>query len=256
MSANHSPSIAPQAHRTTEKRSETGDLSLPGADLAVAPGRSAQVLSTYERTAAHYDRVWRRLWLRAAGGAAEAAMVRAITTAASSMDRPRLLDAGAGTGALSRRLARVLPGVRPVLVDLSPGRLAQAGDLHAPRAVASVQSLPFPDESFDIVVSAWVIETVDSPTAAVTEMLRVLRPGGVVVYSFCSRPVRRRDRWRSGPTRALVHAFFAGHFLTPEQTPFHDCSMSRRTSYANGAATVILLSACCTVTSDALPESR
>jgi ubiquinone/menaquinone biosynthesis C-methylase UbiE len=210
-------------------------------------GRSAQVLSTYERSAARYDRVWRRLWLRVAGGAAETAMLDAVTRAVSAMDRPRVLDAGAGTGALSRRLTLALPELRPFLVDLSPGMLAQAADLHAPRAVASVEALPFADELFDIVVSAWVIETVDSPEVAVTEMLRVLRPGGALVYSFCSRPVRRLARWRSGLTRAVVHALFAGHFLRDEETPFHHCEISRRNSFAGGAATVIALGKCCTV---------
>jgi len=85
--------------------------------------------------------------------------------------------------------------------------------------------------TFDVVMSAWVIETVDSPAIAVTEMLRVLRPGGLVAYSFCSRPVRRGDRWRTGPTRAVVHALFAGHFLRQEQTPFHDCASSRWSSF-------------------------
>jgi len=205
------------------------------------------VLSTYERTAASYERIWRRLWLRVAGGAAETAMLGSVVDALSPLDGPRVLDAGAGTGALSRHLVQALPGLRPVLVDLSPKMLAQAADLPAPRAVASVQALPFADDSFDVVVSAWVIETVDSPRAAVAEMLRVLRPGGALVYSFCSRPVRRLDRWRSGPTRAVVHALFAGHFLREEQTPFHDCDTSRRSSFAGGAATVIVLGTCCTV---------
>lgn len=210
-------------------------------------GRAAQVLATYERTAARYDQVWRRLWLRVAGGAAETAMMGAVVEAVSAMNGPRVLDAGAGTGALSRRLISALPGLRPVLVDLSPSMLARAADLHAPRAVASVHALPFADGEFDVVVSAWVIETVDNPGAAVAEMLRVLRPGGVLVYSFCSRPVARLNRWRSGPTRAVVHALFAGHFLREEQTPFHDCGMSRRSSFAGGAATVIVLGACCSV---------
>ena len=210
-------------------------------------GRSAQVLSTYERTAARYDRLWRPLWLRVAGRSAETAMLRAVLGAVSAMDRPRVLDAGAGTGALSRRLTLVLPGLRPILVDLSPGMLARAADVHAPRAVASVQALPFADATFDAVVSAWVIETVDNPRAAVVEMLRVLRPGGAVIYSFCSRPSHRLDQWRSLPTRAVVHALFAGHFLRHEQTPFHDCETSQRNSYAGGAATVIVLGKCCTV---------
>jgi ubiquinone/menaquinone biosynthesis C-methylase UbiE len=222
-----------------------GDSALPHRHPG--PGRSAQVLSTYERAAARYDRVWRRLWLQVAGGSAENAMLDSVVRAASTMDDPRVLDAGAGTGALSRRLTVALPKLCSVLVDLSPGMLAQAANLHAPRVVASVQALPFADETFDLVVSAWVIETVDSPRAAVKEMLRVLRPGGALVYSFCYRPLRRRDRWRSGPTRAVVHALFAGHFLREEQTPYHDCAMSRRSSFARGAATVIVLSKCCTI---------
>ncbi|MCY7366358.1 MAG: class I SAM-dependent methyltransferase, partial [Frankiaceae bacterium] len=194
-----------------------------------------------------YDRYWRRLWLLVAGRAAEKAMLDAVTRAADATARPRVFDAGAGTGALSRRLALALPDVHPVLVDISPGMLARAGDLHDPRAVASVGALPFADSTFDVVMSAWVIETVDSPSAAVAEMLRVLRPGGLLAYSFCSRPARRWDRWRTGPTRAVVHALFAGHFLREEQTPFHDCATSRRSSFAAGAASVVLLGKCCTV---------
>ena len=114
-------------------------------------------------------------------------------------------------------------------------------------------ALQFADDTFDVVLSAWVIETVDDPSAAVTEMLRVLRPGGLVAYCFCSRPVRRRDRWRTGPTRAVVHALFAGHFLRQEQIPFHDCATSRHRSYAAGAASVVLLGKCCTVAAAAAP---
>lgn len=218
-----------------------------------APGRSAHVLTVYERAAARYDLVWRRLWLRVAGGVAEQAMLDAVVEVASSLHSPRVLDAGAGTGALSRRLAAALPGLHPVLVDLSPAMLAAAADLGDPRAVASVDRLPFADEAFDVVVSAWVIETVDDPVAAVSEMLRVLRPGGLLAYSFCSRPVRRRDRWRTAPTRAVVHALFAGHFLREEQTPFHDCAVSRRRSFSGGAATVVQLGRCCSVGPADLP---
>lgn len=182
-------------------------------------------------------------------------MLDAVTRAASGAAPGRVLDAGAGTGALSRRLAQALPDVHPVLVDLSPRMLARAGDLDDPRVVASVGALPFADATFDVVMSAWVIETVDSPSVAVTEMLRVLRPGGLVAYSFCSRPVRGRDRWRTGPTRAVVHALFAGHFLRQEQTPFHDCAASRWSSFGAGAASVVLLGKCCTVEAAGAGES-
>lgn len=101
-------------------------------------------------------------------------MLDAVIRAATGKGRPLILDAGAGTGAMSRRLAQTLPHLHPVLVDISSGMLARASDLHDPRVIASVDVLPFPDDTFDVVMSAWVIETVDSPAAAVTEMLRVL----------------------------------------------------------------------------------
>lgn len=233
-------------------------LTAPSPDVAAAPsrGRSGHVRSVYERAAGGYDMYYRRLWIAAAGGKAEQAMLDQIAAALAPLESPRVLDAGAGTGALSRELALLLPDVHPVLVDLSPAMLARGADLGDPRAVASVTALPFPDGTFDAVVCAWVIETVDEPHAAVTEFLRVLRPGGRLVYSFCSRPSQRRDRWRTGPLRAIVHGFFAGHFLTAAQTPFHDCDMSSRTTYAGGVVTVVSLGTCCTVGDASTPGNR
>ena len=217
--------------------------------------RSGHVRAVYEMAASRYDRYYRRAWLFAAGGAAEAAMLDHVGQVASVMDRPKALDAGAGTGAFSRRLQAFVPVLHPVLVDLSPAMLGQASDLNDPRAIATLGALPFGDDSFDIIVCAWVIETVDDPRAVVAELLRVLRPGGLLTYSFCSRPARLRDRWRTGPIRAVVHAFFSGHFLSEEQSPFHACAMSRRRAFSGGAVTVVSLGKCCTV-APAVPATR
>ena len=219
-------------------------------------GRSGHVRSVYQHAASGYDRCYRRLWLRVAGEAGERAMLAHVVQSAGGLPHPRVLDAGAGTGALSRRLTAGLPGVHPVLVDLSPAMLARAADLRDPRVVARVESLPFPDASFDVVMCAWVIETVDEPRAAVHELLRVLRPGGTLVYSCCSRPGSRTDRWRSAPLRAVVHALFAGHFLDETQTPFHDCDTSSRRTYAGGVVTVVTLGTCCRVPAPSGPARR
>jgi ubiquinone/menaquinone biosynthesis C-methylase UbiE len=228
-----------------------GRRHLPHRAVSTGAGgpaaRSAHVRSVYERAASGYDRYYRRLWLAVAGDAGERAMLAQVTRLAGRLPSPRVLDAGAGTGALSRRLAAGLPGVHPVLTDLSPAMLARAADRGDPRVVAAVEALPFPDDAFDVVMCAWVIETVDDPRAAVTELLRVLRPGGVLVYSFCSRPASRVQRWRTGPMRAIVHALFAGHFLDETHTPFHDCDVSTRRTFAGGAVTVISLGTCCEV---------
>jgi ubiquinone/menaquinone biosynthesis C-methylase UbiE len=209
--------------------------------------RSAHVRGVYERAARGYDKYYRRAWLASAGGDAERALLARAVAVLADLDHPQVLDAGAGTGALSRELTAALPAVHPVLADLSPAMLARAGDLGDPRVVASVEALPFADEQFDVVLCAWVIETVDDPRVAVTELLRVLRPGGLLLYSFCSRPADRAARWRSALLRAVVHLFFAGHFLAESQIPFHDCAVSSRSDFAGGAATLVSLSTCCTV---------
>jgi len=219
-------------------------------------GRSAHVRTVYERVAERYDRYYRSAWLAVAGRAAERAMLARVVAFASASDSPRVLDAGAGTGALSRQLAVQLSGVHPVLLDLSPAMLGEAKDLGAPRVVATLDLLPFDDDTFDVVMCGWVIETVDRPAAAVAEMLRVLRPSGLLSYSFCSRPGLRRDRWRTGPLRGLVHIAFAGHFLSDAQTPFHQCETSTRRRFHAGLVTVISLAKCCTVTAGTVPAVR
>ena len=235
----------------TSRSASPGSLPVPRRSVAAASpssaGRSRHVRSVYQRVAGRYDRDYRRAWLAVAGGAAENAMLAQVIAHLSDRTSPRVLDAGAGTGALSRELAEVLPAVRPVLVDLSPAMLAEAAGLHAPRAIANLAALPFANAQFDVVMSAWVIETVDDPRAVITELLRVLRPDGQLIYSFCTRPGRRRDRWRTAPLRAVVHALFAGHFLTEAQIPFHDCDRSSRITFAGGAVTVVSLGTCCTV---------
>lgn len=107
--------------------------------------RSAHVRTVYERAARGYDKYYRRAWLVVAGGDAERAMLARAVPVIADLDDPQMLDAGAGTGALSRELAAALPTVHPVLVDLSPAMLARAEDLHDPRAVASLDALPFND---------------------------------------------------------------------------------------------------------------
>lgn len=94
------------------------------ATSALAARRSPHVRSGYERVAGCYDRYDRRAWLAVAGDAAENAMLAQVIPVLSDRKRPRVLDAGAGTGGLSRERAEALPGVHPMLVDLSPAMLA------------------------------------------------------------------------------------------------------------------------------------
>ena len=96
----------------------------------------------------------------------------------------RVLDAGCGTGGLIRRLASRRPEWRWTGVDVAPLALQLAKERGiADVREASVTALPFGDGEFSAVVSADVLYHLDDDEAALREMARVLRPGGVAVIN-------------------------------------------------------------------------
>lgn len=101
----------------------------------------------------------------------------------------RVLDAGAGTGAVTRALVRA--GARPVAADLTPAMLAYDRSRRPPAAAADVLALPFRPGAFDAAVAAFVLNHVDRPVAALAELGGLVRPGGPVlagVFSNADRP--------------------------------------------------------------------
>jgi len=208
------------------------------------------VAAVYDRAAERYDR-FRELWLRLAGAGAEEAMLRDLR----AVLRPgaRVLDAGCGTGVLARRMLELEPGIELSLVDLSAAMLARAIDVPGEHLQGSVLELPFADATFDVVVSAWVIETVPDPMRAVSEYLRVLNPDGNVLYSFCSLPQGWFSRAGSAWLRDAVRRGFAGEFLDGESTPWHDCKRSHLIRFSHGLTTEVALQKCCTIAAPVLP---
>lgn len=107
-----------------------------------------------------------------------------------------VLDAGAGQGTLSIKLAKLgfevtsadaSKAAVKVLRDRAPGRVAEA----------DVTSLPFEDESFDAAVLGEVLEHVEDDRQALAEVARVLRPRGVLALSVPADPklYGPSDRW-------------------------------------------------------------
>ena len=99
------------------------------------------------------------------------------------------LDAGCGTGFQSALLTEL--GWDAHGIDVSAGLLAVARRRlpAASFALASVETLPYPDARFDAVVCCGsTLSFVDDPARALTEMGRVLRPGGRLLLDCEHRP--------------------------------------------------------------------
>ena len=93
-------------------------------------------------------------------------------------------------------------------------RVADSGR-NAEVVVAGAESLPFPDRSFDTVVSTLVLCTVDDVPATLTEIDRVLRPGGRLL--FCEH-VRSEDPGRARWQDRLERPWrFVGHGCRPNR---------------------------------------
>ncbi|MFN6560176.1 MAG: class I SAM-dependent methyltransferase [Nostoc sp. ChiSLP01] len=98
-------------------------------------------------------------------------------------DRANILDIGCGTGRLLGRLATKFPDLRGTGLDLSSNmlRMARLTNRHHPRLIfieGKAESLPFADGQFDAVFSTISFLHYLEPQQVVSEIARVLSPGG------------------------------------------------------------------------------
>jgi SAM-dependent methyltransferase len=134
----------------------------------------------------------------------------------------RLLDAGCGTGGLLARLAVLRPDLdlQGLEYDVEAAALARAklpsGRDPGSLRVGSVNVMPYPDGQFDAIVSADVLchAAVDEK-AALTEFLRCLKPGGILLlnlpaYQWMASAhdmhVHNKRRYTLGQARARLAA--------------------------------------------------
>ena len=119
----------------------------------------------------------------------------------------RVLDCGCGDGALTAALATLCPvPIEASLVDLSEHMLDEAAKrlANTVRSLdvrrADARALPFPEETFDLVMCSHMLEHVGDPVAVLREMTRVLRPGGALIMVATRRSVSAlpiRLAWRT-----------------------------------------------------------
>ncbi len=101
----------------------------------------------------------------------------------------KVLDIGCGTGLLLTRYART--GGQAVGIDVSSGMISKACE-KVPEGhflVGTGESLPFGDNSFDAVTSVLTFSYVNNPGKMLSEVIRVVKPGGRVVICTLSRTI-------------------------------------------------------------------
>jgi ubiquinone/menaquinone biosynthesis C-methylase UbiE len=130
-----------------------------------------------------------------------------------------VLDVGCGPGTITAGLSDRVPAGHVTGIDAEPGVLEQARELARGRdnlsfATGDVYALDYPDDTFCVVHAHQVLQHLGDPVAALREMRRVCRPGGLVA-------VRDGD-----------YAAMAWYPRVPELDEWRD--LYRRVARANG----------------------
>ncbi len=144
----------------------------------------------------------------------------------------RVLEVGCGPGRLSIALAG-RRGLEVTGLDLDPAMIerarasaARTGDSQGPSfRVGDVAALPFPDGTFDLVVSTFSLHHWADPTAGLVEIGRVLRPGAhALVWDFRPgarlHPFARRHRHLPDPVQRAHGSGLDVASVTPWRWPW------------------------------------
>ncbi len=129
-----------------------------------------------------------------------------------------VLEVGCGTGLLLRRIASFARQARGV--DLSPGMLEKARTRGLDVIEGSATDLPFPDHSFDVACSFKVLAHIPDIQRALSEMVRVTRPGGTVLAEFYNPYSLRAMVKRFGPAGRIAHNADENAVYTRFDSPF------------------------------------
>jgi len=130
----------------------------------------------------------------------------------------RILDLGAGTGAFSGALLKRYRKADVVALDIAENMLQQVrsrgGWFRKPRCVcADGESLPFANDSFDLVFSNLMLQWCIDLESAFTELLRVLAPGGLLMFTTFGPDtlMELRASWQAADGYSHVNSFIDMH---------------------------------------------
>ena len=155
----------------------------------------------------------------------------------SHPERLKMLDVGIGTGLLSSKCRELRDNIEISGIDISSRMLAiceqQKVADHLYRLDVSKQRFPFEEDSFDIVTAAGLMENVDQIENALIEMARVVRPGGLIAFTYMPttrHPLRQKLAKKLRPGRTSE-----GRFVLGELNLFrHNPDIIRDTMHRHG----------------------
>mgnify|MGYP002713204825 CR=1 FL=1 len=147
---------------------------------------------------------------------------RDLALRALQLQPDAVLEVACGTGVVTRALARVLDDACEIYAtDLNEAMVSHAEQVGTSRPVewssADVMTLPFEDDSFDIVVCQFSIMFFPDRVAAYREIRRVLRPGGTFLFNVWKRI--EENEFADVVTRALCDRYPADPPAFLERTP-------------------------------------
>ncbi len=173
-----------------------------GFETVEEADKASRVRGVFDSVASKYDVMndlmsmgMHRLW-------------KAYTIAASGVrEGHKVLDIAGGTGDLALAFAkRVGPRGTVVHTDINEAMLSTGRDrlinegVMLPTTICDAEHLPFPDNTFDIVSVAFGLRNMTHKDGALTEMCRVLKPGGrllVLEFSKVAKPLEKAYDWYS-----------------------------------------------------------
>jgi demethylmenaquinone methyltransferase/2-methoxy-6-polyprenyl-1,4-benzoquinol methylase len=149
--------------------------------------RAQYVQNMFTRIARRYD-----LMNRLMTGAQDVRWRKQVIKLARLTPEARLLDLGSGTGDLANEARRQQPGARIFAADftLEMMRVGQERFGQLNWSATDALQLPFADQTFDAVVSGFLMRNVIDVGQALKEQFRVLKPGGRIVILDTTRPKR------------------------------------------------------------------
>jgi len=127
-----------------------------------------------------------------------------LAVAAPYCQGKEVLEVGCGTGLVLKPLSQIAS--RAAGIDISQGMLAKASERGLEVKLGSATDIPFPDASFDTVVSLKVLAHVQDIRKAMLECARVVRPGGHLVLEFYNRSSLRQLVKRLKPAQKIAHS--------------------------------------------------